>query len=101
MDKIDAIKLSKKYIEKVKQSGIPVLDTWLFGSFAKENYHQDSDIDLAIILPDNQVSFDVDVRLMALRKGEEIIIETHTYGNNDFLINTPVVNQIKRYGIRI
>ncbi len=99
MDKVDAIKLSKKYIEKVKQSGIPVLDAWLFGSFAKDNYHQDSDIDLAIILPDNQVSFDVDVWLMALRKGEETIIETHTYGSNDFLINTPVVSQIKKHHV--
>ena len=67
MDKSDAIKLSRDYIAKVKQNGIPVLDTWLFGSYAKDNYHKDSDIDLAIIMPDNQVSFDMDVRLMALR----------------------------------
>ena len=101
MDKNNAIRLSKKYVEKVKQNGIPVLDTWLFGSYAKDNYHKDSDIDLAIILPDNQMSFDIDVRLMALRKGEETMIETHTYGSNDFLINTPIVEQIKKYGLRI
>ena len=101
MDKNNAIKLSKKYVEKVRQNGIPVLDTWLFGSYAKDNHHKDSDIDLAIILPDNQVSFDTDVRLMALRKGEETMIETHTYGSNDFLINTPIVEQIKKYGFRI
>jgi predicted nucleotidyltransferase len=101
MDKNDAIRISKTYINKVRQNGIPVLDTWLFGSYAKGTYHKDSDIDLAIILPDNQMSFDMDVRLMALRKDEETIIETHTYSSNDFLANTPVIEQIKRYGFHI
>jgi predicted nucleotidyltransferase len=101
MDKSDAIRISRNYIKKVRQNGIPVLDSWLFGSYAKGTYHRDSDIDLAIILPDNQMSFDMDVRLMALRKDEETIIETHTYSTNDFLINTPVVEQIKQYGFHI
>jgi hypothetical protein len=38
---------------------------------------------------------------MALRKGEETMIETHTYGKKDFLTNTPIVAQIKKYGLRI
>jgi hypothetical protein len=38
---------------------------------------------------------------MALRKDEETVIETHTYSSNDFLINTPVIEQIKRYGLHI
>ncbi|MDR2651528.1 MAG: nucleotidyltransferase domain-containing protein [Prevotellaceae bacterium] len=101
MDKNDAIRISKNYIKKVRQNGIPVLDSWLFGSYAKGTYHKDSDIDLAIILPDNQMSFDMDVRLMALRKDEETIIETHTYSSNDFLTNTPIIEQIKRYGFHI
>jgi predicted nucleotidyltransferase len=101
MDKNDAIRISKTYINKVKRNGIPVLDTWLFGSYAKGTYHKDSDIDLAIILPDNQISFDMDVRLMALRRDEETIIETHTYGSDDFSANTPLIEQIKRYGFHI
>jgi predicted nucleotidyltransferase len=101
MDKDDAIRISKNYIEKVRRNGIPVLDSWLFGSYAKGNYHKYSDIDLAIILPDSLMSFDMDVRLMALRKDEETIIETHTYSRNDFLTNTPVIEQIKQYGFHI
>jgi predicted nucleotidyltransferase len=101
MYKNDAIRISKNYIRKVKESGIPILESWLFGSYAKGTYHKDSDIDLAIILPENQMSFDMDVRLMTLRKDEETIIETHTYSSQDFLINTPVIEQIKRYGFHI
>ena len=101
MDKNDAIRLSKNYVEKVKQNRINVLDAWLFGSYAKGNYNDDSDIDIALILPENTMSFDTDVRLMALRKGNETMIETHTYSPHDFLANIPIVRQIKQYGFRL
>jgi predicted nucleotidyltransferase len=101
MDKNDAIRISRNYIQKVRRSGIPVLDSWMFGSYAKGNYDKYSDIDLAIILPDNLMSFDMDVRLMALRKDEETAIETHTYSSNDFSLNTPVIEQIKQYGFHL
>ena len=100
MDKNDAITLSKNYLAKVKKAGINVLDVWLFGSYAKGNYHKDSDIDLAIVLPDDTISFDTDVKLMALRQGNETLIETHTYSRNDFNENLPIISQIKQYGLR-
>jgi predicted nucleotidyltransferase len=101
MDKDAAIKLSEKYLARVKKSGIKVIDAWIFGSYAKGDYHKDSDIDLALILPDNIISFDTDVRLMALRQGDETMIETHTYSKNDFVENTVIVSQIKKYGFAI
>jgi len=101
MDKNDAIKLSKTYVEKVKQNRIDVLDAWLFGSYAKGNYTDDSDIDLALVLPENTLSLDTDVKLMALRKDNEIMIETHTYSQHDFSTNLPIIEQIKQYGFRL
>ncbi|GHT18420.1 hypothetical protein AGMMS4957_00700 [Bacteroidia bacterium] len=101
MDKSDAIKLSKNYLEKVKKSGINVIDAWLFGSYAKGNYHKDSDIDLALVVPDSFLSFDTDVKLMAIRQGSETIIETHTYSKDDFQSDLPIISQIKQYGLHI
>jgi predicted nucleotidyltransferase len=101
MDKNDAIRISRNYLKKVKQSGINVLEAWLFGSYANGNYHNDSDIDLALVLPDNLVSFDNDVRLMMLRQGDETLIETHTYSKNDFQSDLPIIAQIKTYGLNI
>jgi len=101
MDKNDAIKLSKNYVEKVKRNHINILDAWLFGSYAKGNYNDDSDIDLALVLPENSLSLDTDVRLMTLRKGDETMIETHTYSQRDFSTNIPIVKQIKQYGFRL
>ena len=100
MDKNDAIILSKNYLAKVRKSGINVLDAWLFGSYAKGNYDKDSDIDLAFILPDSCMSFDTDVKLMALRQGNETLIETHTYSRDDFKQNLPIISQIKKYGVK-
>jgi predicted nucleotidyltransferase len=101
MDKNDAITLSRQYLEKVRRHNIEVLDAWIFGSYAKGTYNEDSNIDIALVLPDSVVSFDTDVRLMGLRKGVETIIETHTYRENDFLADTPITAEIKKHGFRI
>ena len=101
MDKNDVIELSRQYLKKVRQNNIDVLEAWIFGSYAKGTYNENSDVDIALVLPDNAVSFDTDVRLMVLRKGAETLIETHTYRKNDFLANTPVTAEIKKYGFRI
>ena len=101
MDRNDAIELSKSYIRKAKQNKIKIIDAWLFGSYAKGNYNDDSDIDLALVLHDNSLSFDTDVKLMTLRKGDETMIETHTYSKHDFLTNLPIIKQIKQFGIKL
>jgi len=88
-------------VEKVKQNHIDVIEAWIFGSYAKGNHNNDSDIDLALILPENCISFDTDVRLMSLRKGDETIIETHTYSQLDFSTINPIVEQIRRFGVRL
>ena len=40
-------------------------------------------------------------RVMALRKGNETMIETHTYSQHDFSTNLPIIEQIKRYGFQL
>lgn len=102
MDKNDAVKLSKKYLQKVKSSEIDFSEAWLFGSYAKGTQHDNSDVDIAIVLNEGVVkSFDTEVRLMVIRKGEETIIEPHAFTKDEFDYNIPIVNQIMNNGIRI
>ncbi|MDR2848769.1 MAG: nucleotidyltransferase domain-containing protein [Bacteroidales bacterium] len=101
MDKNDAIEIGKLYVNKVQKNNIPILEAWLFGSYAKGTFGKDSDIDIALVLPDNNVSFSTEVRLMTLRHGEETMIEPHLYGKKDFQANTPMTEQIRQYGIPI
>ncbi len=77
-------------------------EAWLFGSYARGNQHDDSDIDIAIVLQDDGIhSFETEVKLMTLRQGEETLIEPHTFSKNEFDYNLPIVNQIMKYGERL
>lgn len=102
MDKNDAIRLSNNYLNKLKQSKISFSEAWLFGSFAKGSQHDNSDIDIAIVMDGiSSPTFDTEVQLMMLRNGEETIIEPHPFSKEEFSINTPIVKQIIDFGIRI
>ncbi|NIR49384.1 nucleotidyltransferase domain-containing protein, partial [candidate division KSB1 bacterium] len=52
LDKINAIKLSIKYLKRVRANNIKFSDAWLFGSYANGTQDDNSDIDLAIVLED-------------------------------------------------
>ena len=52
MDKREIIEVIKKYIFFLKENKFSVQKVYIFGSYAKGNMHDDSDIDLAIILSD-------------------------------------------------
>lgn len=99
MDKSEAIKLSKEYLKKVKKNNITFIQAWLFGSYAMGNIHENSDIDIAIVLLNSANNFDTEVKLMTLRTGEETIIEPHAFSKSDFVTSSPMVNQIMNNGI--
>lgn len=102
MDKSDALKISKKYLQKVRNSELSFSEAWLFGSYSKGNQNENSDIDLAIILNDNiKHTFETDVKLMTLRNSDETIIEPHAFSEFEFNTNNPIVDQIVKYGMRI
>lgn len=102
MDKNDALKISRGYLRRVQNSDLGFSEAWLFGSYAKGNQHDDSDIDIAIVLKDNiGHTFDTEVKLMVIRKGEETLIEPHAFTKEEFDDNVPIVSQILKYGEKI
>ena len=102
MDKVNALKLSTRYLKRVRDNNIEFSEAWLFGSYAKGYQHKNSDIDIAIVLNNtDKITFDIEVKLMVLRAGEETIIEPHAFTKDDFDINSPIINQIVNNGERI
>jgi len=102
MDKINAIKLSRQYLKRLRDNKIKFSDAWLFGSYAKGLQQPNSDIDLAIVLDDSErKTFNTEVKLMIIRNGEETIIEPHAFTKEEFDKNIPMVNQIIKNGERI
>ena len=74
----------------------------LFGSYSRDEATENSDIDIAIVLSDNENhTFETDVKLMVIRKGDETIIEPHAFSKNEFNVNIPIVNQILQHGERL
>jgi len=46
-------------------------------------------------------TFETEVKLMCLRKGDETLIEPHAFTKDEFDDNVPIVSQIIKYGERI
>jgi len=46
-------------------------------------------------------TFETEVKLMVIRKGEETIIEPHAFTKEEFDFRIPIVDQILKYGIKI
>ena len=101
MDKINALNIVMQYLKRLKENNINFSDAWLFGSYAKGLQQANSDIDLAIVLNDKEKSFDTEVKLMIIRRGEETLIEPHIFTKDEFDKNLPIVNQIINNGERI
>ena len=49
----------------------------------------------------NNKTFETEVKLMTLRTGEETLIEPHAFNKDEFEINSPIVYQIIKSGLRL
>lgn len=103
MSKSSLIKIAKKFTERVKSSGIPVEQAYLFGSTVSGKTHAGSDIDICIISPifgkDRQKER---LRLMKLQDKINDLIEPHPLSSEDF--DDPYNSlsyQIKHNGIKL
>jgi predicted nucleotidyltransferase len=73
----------------------------LFGSYAKGNYNDDSDIDIAVIFKDYSSITDMQLELMRLRRKIDSRIEPHPFRESEFDLSNPIVNEIIRFGQEI
>ena len=100
MDKSEALKIAHKYIDFICTK-YNVQKALLFGSYAKGSQHEDSDIDIAIVLKNAGDIFDTQAEMMKLRRKFDLHIEPHPFEYSDFNRSNPVINEILKYGIEI
>jgi len=93
--------VEKKYLFRLLDNEFNIKNAYIFGSYAKGNYHKDSDIDLAIVLNKLSNSFDMEVKSMILRRKNETIVEPHLFDQNEFTSSNPFANEILKNGIKI
>lgn len=100
MDKTTALNIVQRYAQVVhaKYQDSKIV---LFGSYAKGNYNENSDIDIAIIMKDYHNLLDMQLELMRLRRGIDSRIEPHPFRASEFEPSNPLVREIMQYGQEI
>ena len=91
------IETAKQYLRLIP-TDLGVKKAYLFGSYAKGNEREDSDIDIAVVLKDYNNLIDIQLDLMRIRRKIDSRIEPHPFREKDFDISNPIVNEIVKYG---
>jgi predicted nucleotidyltransferase len=100
MDKTDVITIARQYAVAV-DSKFSFIKLILFGSYAKGNFNEDSDIDIAVVFKDYSSMMDMQLELMRIRRKIDSRIEPHPFRESEFSISNPLVNEIVTYGKEI
>lgn len=102
MDKIIDNAIAK-YLALIKKEFSDIESAYLFGSYAKGNSTDDSDIDLALIFTnlDDSRRFNIQVQLMLFAAQIDSRIEPHPISHDDFNSGNPFVAEIKKTGIEV
>jgi predicted nucleotidyltransferase len=91
-----------RYVERLKEYKVDIWRLYLYGSYARDSYHVDSDIDLAVFLDKDDIDgFDEDLMLMKLRWDIDLRIEPHSFARSDFDESDPLIREIMETGERI
>ncbi|MGB9720036.1 MAG: nucleotidyltransferase domain-containing protein [bacterium] len=96
------LKIVKSYLNILQENRIRIIRAYLFGSYAKNKFTKDSDIDLAIVSQDFKGDVIEDnLRLMRLRRSIDLRIEPHAFTPKEFSIHNPFVREILKTAKRI
>ena len=101
-DKKLIYKTIERYIHELRKKNIDIKGAYLFGSYAKGNATEWSDIDLAIITG-KFIGDSLDFRflLMKIARDIDFNIEPHPYLGEDFNSDNPVTAEIIRTGKKV
>ncbi len=97
------VKQVRQFVDDVKKHGVKVRKAFLFGSYAKGEQREYSDIDVALIADDFiGVSFeDVKKFIDVSIQKPYFMFEFHTFKTSDFEEGSQFIDEIKRTGIPI
>ena len=100
MDNAQALEIARKYVSVLKTK-FDCREVYLFGSYAKGTQHDESDIDIAVVLGEFDSSYDMRLELMRLRRPIDSRIEPHPFRVKEFNENNPLAFEISKYGLKI
>jgi len=83
--------------------GVHLREIYLFGSYARGEQHEWSDVDIALVADSfTGVSFeDIKQFIDVTIKKPYFLFEYHTFNTQDFITGDPFIDEIKRTGIAV
>ena len=100
----DAVKIASEYISSLSGHGLVISKAILFGSYARNDFNKDSDIDILIVSPDFDKDDDTYYALLwKLTKIGNYKIEPVPVGENSFINSSasPIIEIAKSEGIEL
>ncbi len=91
-----------RYIQELDRNNIPIKEAILFGSYAKGDYQEWSDIDIALvsdIFEGNRIDDKDKIRRITLSISSEI--EVIPFAPDDFNLQNPFAMEILKTGIKL
>ena len=104
MDQIpsEVTSIIKRFIDALEKNNIPIKEAILFGSYAKGNYHDWSDIDLALVSDAFAGErFRDRNKIRRIKLEISCDLEPLPYSPKDFTPDNPFVQKIIETGMRI
>lgn len=100
--KHEIIKIVRKILQVLRQNDYRIRKAYIYGSYARGNYHRDSDIDILLISEDFTGNrFKDSIKLMRLCRKIDSRIELMPYHPKDFTDADPLVVEVKTTGKEI
>lgn len=98
----EILEIAKRFIDCLQQQGISVEQAFLYGSYARGDAHDDSDIDIVVVSKDfSKNMFEDNLWLAKLRRSIDIRISARAYHPNDFTFDNIIPSEAMTHGIRI
>lgn len=103
VDQRTAVETVKKFVEEIKKQGVKLKTVVLFGSYARGDQREWSDIDVALVADEfigvgfEDIKRFIDVTIQK----PYLYIEPHTFNTQDFENGNPFISEIRRTGIII
>ena len=93
--------IAAKYAERIKNH-IELHSLYVYGSYARGNYTEDSDIDIAVVADGFTGDLIEDTfYLMKIRRSVDNRIEPHPFSVEEFNENHPLAKEVLNTGVRI
>lgn len=101
--KYPVVNIVHQFAEAVRNQGVPLKEVYLFGSYARGEQHDLSDIDVALVSDDFMgVSFEDVKRFIDVTiQKPYMYFEIHTYNTADFEDTNPLAHEIIKTGIKV